>query len=481
VAKAIEQAHKVAAWVVTYDGIADLQLLRNNDISVIRFVTRPGSSHNLIVSTKQSSKTLRARLIEQIDPILGGASMDLDRLADTYITEAARISGRVVLRAARLEKNALELLGLILTKQVIADSLPKNMTPVAWLLLDDFADWLGHRGKRADILVLCVGTESGKPTVDLIVVESKFVNYAGQAQEAKSSLEQTKASTNDLRDRVILDRDRLNRATWRARVADLLLEHGSFPDEVAGIAPKQWARLIRADEANVRIRGTSLVFVHDCTDSKPPELPAESAEQRQYVFDRAEIARALRRMAGEAAATPVTVDLPRATGSKADADVISTGVPPEEASTSMLDKPSSGETCTPDAKDEPRLEPPEPISAKPEKAKSGGYPESVVQFINARHGSDDDKSTREWLEQTKMRLRIALRGYGLDADIMGDRLTPNSALIRFRGSDRMTVSEVEKRKEVLYTSHQLDVMGVRPGSGEVGHGRAPATGEVDSA
>jgi len=28
---------------------------------------------------------------------------------------------------------------------------------------------------------------------------------------------------------------------------------------------------------------------------------------------------------------------------------------------------------------------------------------------------------------------------------IGDRLTPNAALVRFRGSDRMTVAEVEKR------------------------------------
>ncbi len=62
---------------------------------------------------------------------------------------------------------------------------------------------------------------------------------------------------------------------------------------------------------------------------------------------------------------------------------------------------------------------------------------------------------------------MALRGYNLETEIVGERLTPNAALIRFKGTDKMTVAEVEKRKGVLLTSHSLDIIGVRPEKGEV--------------
>ncbi len=471
VSKAIDEAHKVATWVVTFDGIADLQLLRSNDINVIHFVTRPSSSHNIIVSTKQTSKTLRSRLVEQIDLIRGGAPGDLSAIADLCIREAALISGMVVLRAARLEKNALELLGLVMSRQMITDSLPPGVVPVAWLLLDDFGKSIGHaRGKMSDLLVICLGTDSGRPVIDLVVVESKFVGSDGQAQEAAMSLAQTKASTNDIRERIVLDGDHLNKHTWRSRLADLMLEHGVFKGEIAATSPRAWARMLRDDEVTVRIRGTSLVFIHDCIGEKPPGLPAESDDQRQYVFDRSEIARVLDRLMNRDGAAPLTIDLPAPTSSGRD-----DGLPGDGGIVDFepeLD--GDGETGKGGEPSSPPLERgngeggAEPIAEDAgSRQASGSYPPSVITFINGYKGSDEDKETLDWLDRTKTRLRVALRGYGLDADIIGERLTPNSALIRFKGSSKMTVAEVEKRKEVLLTSHELDVMDVRPGSGEV--------------
>ncbi|WP_157934762.1 FtsK/SpoIIIE domain-containing protein [Microvirga ossetica] len=471
VSKAIDEAHKVATWVVTFDGIADLQLLRSNDISVIHFVTRPGSSHNIIVSTKQTSKTLRQRLVEQIDLIRGGAPGDLSAIADFCIREAALISGMVVLRAARLEKNALELLGLVMSRQVITDSLPQGIAPVAWLLLDDFGKSIGHaRGKMSDLLAVCLGTDSGRPVIDLVVVESKFVGSDGQAQEAALSLAQTKASTNDIRDRIVLDGDHLNKHTWRSRLADLMLEHGVFEGEVASISPRTWAKMLREDEVNIRIQGASLVFIHDCIGEKPPALPSESDDQRQYIFDRAEIARVLERSLNREGAAPLTLDLPVPMASRLD-DTES------EAEGITGFKPEPHENDGTEKGGKPSLHPPEEMEGaeenKPSKPEtvagqaSGSYPPSVTEFISSYNGSGEDGETLKWLEKTKTSLRIALRGYGLDADIVGERLTPNSALIRFKGSSKMTVAEVERRKEVLLTSHELDVMDVRPSKGEV--------------
>lgn len=298
VGKAIDHAHSVGRWVVTYDAIADLQLFKNNNVSIIRFLTKPGGEHNLIVSTRHHGMMLLTKLAEEIGTILdiGDKTKEATELAKVCIDEAARISGRVVLRAARLENNALELLGLVLSKQVLVDSLPEGVTPVAWLLLDDYADWLGHRGQKADILVICLSEEDGVPTLDLVVIESKFVGMAAESACMTESMAQMRASTNDLRDRIVQDKDLLNRPTWLGRLADLLLEHGVFPDAVSGRQPPQWARIIRSNEAVLRIRGLSLVFVHDRLDQVPEPLEPHSSEQRQFVFNRADVAMGLKRV-----------------------------------------------------------------------------------------------------------------------------------------------------------------------------------------
>jgi len=59
----------------------------------------------------------------------------------------------------------------------------------------------------------------------------------------------------------------------------------------------------------------------------------------------------------------------------------------------------------------------------------------------------------------------------MSAELVDDedavRLTPNAALIRFKGSDRLTVRKVEQRRLELQTSHAIRVINVHPGIGEV--------------
>lgn len=106
-------------------------------------------------------------------------------------------------------------------------------------------------------------------------------------------------------------------------------------------------------------------------------------------------------------------------------------------------------------------------SALPDGSDEGGLPPDVRAYVLAHVRPEVEHEATEWVQGTRAKLRQALRGYGLDADIIGDRLTPNAALVRFKGTDRMTVAEVEKRRGVLLTSHGLDVIGVRPEKGEV--------------
>lgn len=471
IADAINRAHGVAEWVVTFDAIANEQLLKNNNINVIRNIAWPGSSHNVIVSTKKTSIPLKDRLAKQLAEVTPKSGSEARRFADACINEAASISGRVVLRAARQENHALELLGLLLSKQVLVASLPEGIAPVAWLQLDDFAEPLGLKSKKkADILALCVGEEDGLPVLDMHVIESKFVGQAGEAEEAAKSLDQTKATTVDLKDRIVLDGDVLNRGLWRSRIADLLLEHGIFPRSVADRDARSWASMIRGGAANIRIRGMSLVFVHDCVLGKPtPNVPAEE-ELRQYIFDRPEIARIFRHFENPRSEKPLAVRLP---------DPAYCGKPPSsaEAASGAAALPEQATAPEPElppldlsaAVQEP-LSPPvaEPAAEAPAFDEAAGrYPLSVRKYIESVTAAVAGENANAWLADVKVKLRQALRSYGLDTEITGDRLTPNAAMVKFKGNDTMTVANVEKRREVLQTSHSLVVTDVRPGSGEV--------------
>ena len=64
-------------------------------------------------------------------------------------------------------------------------------------------------------------------------------------------------------------------------------------------------------------------------------------------------------------------------------------------------------------------------------------------------------------------LGLALRSYNLQAKVVGQRLTPNAALVRFKGSDRLTVEDVERKTSQLLTTHGINVINVLGQPGEV--------------
>lgn len=72
-----------------------------------------------------------------------------------------------------------------------------------------------------------------------------------------------------------------------------------------------------------------------------------------------------------------------------------------------------------------------------------------------------------WLDEMESLLRRALTHFGMQAKVLGRRLTPNAALFRLKGSDKMSVDLVERHRKQLLTSYGLDVIAVQPAKGEV--------------
>src|SRR5581483_12452810 len=104
--------------------------------------------------------------------------------------EANKVSGDIVLRAAKRGRFASELIGVVLSKILIADELGREAT-VGWYFLDDYASWLGQKEEQiADILALCPTTANGKPCLKVVVTESKYITESFIVEAQKNSLKQ---------------------------------------------------------------------------------------------------------------------------------------------------------------------------------------------------------------------------------------------------------------------------------------------------
>ncbi len=503
-AKIIRRAHDIADWVVTFDTIADRRLFRQNGISVIRSVPIEEVRHNLVVSTCAHRRSLSKRLAEMLADVTARVPHDEIDLARTLIDRAADLSGQIVLRAANRDTAALELIGLSLSEQLIRSSVGAHGQMLAWFFLDDFKTRFGHllSDPVADLLLVSAREVEGRHVVTLTVVESKYVGADGLIQARSKSRQQTESSMNRLRTRYGRGADRLNAAAHAAQLADLLVEHGSFEEREDGDRLLERIAQIRALEVEIEVTGVSLVFVHD--EDGPVDPPVMGDGFLQMFFNRPAIASLLEDVRGGGGSPPLpsppspqgpppapdddeggdpTPDVPppptspstAAESSTADdeqgpvevgaAMVLSTlaAAPPTGAGLSSPDilpknvLPSSDDAANGESASQP----------VGDVVPNGGFRSGVATMLSERPVPPAEIAGQEWLQATERRLKTALKGYGLTTEVVGSRLTPNSALIRFRGSDEMTTDLVQKRTSTLLTSHGLEIVAVRPAKGEV--------------
>lgn len=85
----------------------------------------------------------------------------------------------------------------------------------------------------------------------------------------------------------------------------------------------------------------------------------------------------------------------------------------------------------------------------------------------ARKGQADQ--AQEWLEEQIKGLRLAIQKEGMDAPILGSRLTPNSGLIELDGRS-VTVSWLERKQTDLLTKYGIDIIRISPKPGRIAVG-----------
>jgi S-DNA-T family DNA segregation ATPase FtsK/SpoIIIE len=88
----------------------------------------------------------------------------------------------------------------------------------------------------------------------------------------------------------------------------------------------------------------------------------------------------------------------------------------------------------------------------------------ATKFANDAH---TDTGWEEWIQDVTKKLKAALNSYGLQAAIVGTRLTPNGCLVRLAGSDRLRVEDIENKRTQLLTTHAINLVTIQPKPGEI--------------
>lgn len=555
-----EEVHALAEWVATYDDLLDKRQLAAQGINVIRYRRQRTHGRNMVVSSTSELRVLQVLVRRRLTEL--SLSLDdarLSALAKRMIDDANAISGDIVLRAAKRGVSAGELIGLVLSRALVAEELGAGAA-VAWFLLDDYAEWLGQKEEGiADILGLSLVTgEDGTPRLRAIVTEAKYVDQSGAAEASRKSRSQLRQTIARIDDALFGDPGRLDRDLWLSRIADLLL------DGTAALGqPKLLERVrdgIRQGAVPIDLRGYSHIFISgpagngstlgdqdiftDINEGLQESFNREGLRQLIKAYEAGNPLTAVRGVLGEnrsweksnyrdpaarvdwtkaidiapkasVAAKPIIHDYdedddegepeggvvietpgipPRGGGSGADfnAPLVeneknsggadpATSVLPRVPTTSnaMADEGGADSVLTvtplgglPTAS---AVASPPPISTAPLAAASTApthipSPSTGIDVLiqsRAERAQEDSADAQSWLEVTAQKLRSALLGYNLQAKIIGTRLTPNAALIRFTGSDRLRVEDLEARQSALLTTHGLRLISVSPLPGEI--------------
>lgn len=484
-----DEVHRLAEWVATYDDLLDKRQLAAQGISVIRYRRQRTHGRNMVVSSTAELRILhvlvRRRLLELN---LGLSEDELADLTRKLIADAGKISGDIVLRAAKRGVSAGELIGLVLSQALMADELGRSAS-IAWFLLDDYAEWLGQREQGiADILALSVSKDAaGNPSLSVVVSEAKYVEGANAAAARRSSRQQLRQTVQRMEDALFGDPGRLDRDLWLSRIADLLLDGAAAVGETATLDSVR--DNIRNGTVPIDLRGYSHIFVYGPEGEGPTqgeqEPIAEVHRGIQEVFDRDRVRRLLKAYLKGEPLKAVRAEL----GDERPWEGLEYRSPaPRVSWTSRRQPPDAAESLGDSGPGDPPdtsggtgpggtgtpppnvpLTPTGPSNPPASPASAAAKPSGLQTLIAARcsAAASSGEEDEQWLTMTAQKLRTALLGYGLQAKVTGTRLTPNAALIRFAGSDRLGLSDIEAKRTSLLTTHALRVISISPLPGEI--------------
>ena len=483
-----DESHRLGEWVVNYDDLLERRQLVNQGVKVIRYQQNRTDERNFLVSSDASLNVLKVLVRKRLEALnLGLESDRIDKLVDRLINEANAVSGDIVLRAAKCGRFASELMGVVLSKALITAEMGEQ-NPIGWYFLDDYASWLGQKeGQIADIMAISLQYISNEPVLKVIISEAKYIDVAGLADARKTSQNQLRQTVDRISDALFISPGRLDRDLWLSRFSDLLLDGIEFSSDNK-LNIEQWREQIRSGTLRIDLSGYSQVFVSGANDSnvEGERSPIPKVQRCfQEIFDRESVRQLVLAYESGKSLFPVREqigdDKPWAIAQALQPAsrvtwVLEIGevaraitVPPiaciENQQPENLDNPFQ-----PTILDEPSE--PEiiesPVVSDTVDLDDWASPELISWWQQGQvQNSQGDTAAEKWLEEAAGNFRTALLGYNLQAKIEGKRLTPNAAIIRFKGSDNLKLDDIEKKRSQLLTTHSLNVISVYGQPGEI--------------
>ncbi|PKU22911.1 FtsK/SpoIIIE domain-containing protein [Telmatospirillum siberiense] len=458
----LDETHRLANWVVNFDDLLDRRQLMDNHIRIIRYKHAGPEGRSLIISSQAPDALLRATLrsrIRALDPDYSDA--ELETLSARLIDDANAVSGDIVLRAAKRGSNANELIGVVLSKYLVDAEIGANASR-AWIFLDDYAAWLGQDEKRiADLLCLAPTVDgAGKPILQVVVTEAKYVAAVSATAKAGDSARQLRDTLVRLEGALMPEKAPIDSGIWRARLSDMLLDGLRDPSGSAPALAVDWRVALREGSCDIVLRGYSHIFAHagpgvgdHVTDQYVGVPGTSTGHQERYSPE------TLRRL--------LRCYMNRDDPSAIRADVIGGGLASESSSLASPHAPVGSPPLS--IVDEKAVHTEPAGGAASERSTTQGEPKSHFRTLIERLSAtlSHPQNDEAWLEDVGRRCRNALLRYGMSARLEQKVLTPNAALLKFKGSDDLTVAAVERRLTELETTHALEVISVRAEPGLV--------------
>lgn len=482
-----DEVHGIAEWVATYDELLDKRQLRALGINVIRYRRQRTHGRNMVVSSTSELRILHVLVRKRLAELsLGFSSERIGALAQRMIDDALLISGDIVLRAAKRGVSAGELIGLVLSRALVAEELAASST-VAWFLLDDYAEWLGQREEGiADIMGLSVEpTASGGYRLRVAVTEAKYIMADNCAEARRISQRQLRDTVLRIENALFGDPGRLDRDLWLSRISDLLLDGNTAAGQTQTLEAVRDG--IRRGLVAIDLRGYSHVFVAQPADGGGIAGEQERLEDiqngLQEVFGRQDLRALVLAYEAKGSLREVRSKLGqehpweqaafREPAARVNWVIKAVGVAAGDATEPLLSgspKSSGKHPEDPSVQDTQSGVRGEVVGEEgTSEASKKGEHNPFMSLVKAKASQQNIVSAadEQWLKATEQKLRTALLSYNLQSKVTGSRLTSNAALIRFMGSDRLRVEDIEAKRSALLTTHGLRVVAVSPLPGEI--------------
>ena len=485
-----EETHNIGNWVVNYDELLDRRQVENQGARIIQYKQAATQGRNIIISSKTDLSFLKNMLVRRLKALhLDLAESEYQNLAEKFCVDANRISGDIVLRAAKRGRNASELIGVVLSQFLIRHEL-KNSNYFGWFFLDDYAEWLGLReGRIADILALSPShAEDGKLRLDIVISEAKYINIVNLSGKKKESQKQLQDTLGRINDTIFEQPECVDKSILLARLSDLLLDGIQLPAHL-NINPSDWRRSIREGTCEIFLRGYSHVFISDppsCPECSELILLPNYDDTYQEVFSRSKVRELV--LSYMKNTDPLTIRKDEgfkdiwATKTYRDVQDPTLTIEKPLSSPGFFDVQSGAEKVD-DSKQESKdqfvietvdLNDTSNSENKDENQnQSDNIQQSLISenwsykrissfLVEYRGNAVETQEAENWLVEIAGQCKSALQQLQLQAKLIENILTPNAALLKFQGSADLTVEQVLRRRGELLTTYGLNIISVRP-------------------